>query len=111
MDEIEEAMEKYKGLVPLVYDIERQELDEAKPNEYKYAVYLKLEADIVIRHHKYKRCLEKAKTLDRDATISNFMIVTEKEDGQKENHKKKAAFYRKWSNKWLDLAEHYKEGI
>jgi hypothetical protein len=63
------------------------------------------------RHHKYKRCLEKAKTLDRDATISNFMIVTEKEDGQKENHKKKAAFYRKWSNKWLDLAEHYKEGI
>ena len=100
--------------------------------KYRRAVYDKAEADKVIaelkkacndkddwclltlkenRHHKYKLCLEMAKTLDRDATISNFMIVTEKEDGQKENHKKKAAFYRKWSNKWLDLAEYYKEGI
>ena len=69
------------------------------------------EKDKELRHQKYKRCLDKAKTLDRDATLSNFMIVTEKEDGQKENHKKKAAFYRKWSDKWLDLAEHYKEGI
>lgn len=80
--------------------------------------YLKSEVDAVIaekdkelRHHKYKRCLQKAKTLDRDATISNFMIVTEKEDNQKENHKKRAAFYCKWSNKWLEIAEKFKPEV
>ena len=49
MDEvIEEASKKYQGLVPLVYDIETMGLDEARPQDMPYAVYLKREADKVI---------------------------------------------------------------
>ena len=45
---IVEAQKKYKGLVPLVYDIETMALDEARPEDMEYAVYLKREADKVI---------------------------------------------------------------
>jgi hypothetical protein len=48
MDEVVEALEKYQGLVPLVYDIETMSLDEARPEDMPYAVYLKREADKVI---------------------------------------------------------------
>ena len=43
-----EAQKKYKGLVPLVYDIETMGLAEARPEDMQYAVYLKREADKVI---------------------------------------------------------------
>lgn len=46
MDEvIEEALEKHQGLVPLVYDAETMALEEARPQDMQYAVYLKREAD------------------------------------------------------------------
>lgn len=48
MDEVAEAIEKYHGLVPLVYDIETMGLAEARPQDMYYAVYLKREADKVI---------------------------------------------------------------
>lgn len=48
MDEvIEEALEKHQGLVPLVYDAETMALEEARPQDMQYAVYLKREADKV----------------------------------------------------------------
>ena len=47
-DIIEEAGKKYQGLVPLVYDIETMGLDEARPQDMPYAVYLKREADKVL---------------------------------------------------------------
>lgn len=48
MDEVVEALEKYQGLVPLVYDVETMGLAEARPQDMPYAVYLKREADKVI---------------------------------------------------------------
>ncbi len=48
MDEVAKALEKYRGLVPLVYDIETMSLDEARPEDMQTAVYLKREADKVI---------------------------------------------------------------
>ncbi len=48
MDEVVEALEKYQGLVPLVYDAETMALKEARPQDMYYAVYLKREADKVI---------------------------------------------------------------
>lgn len=48
MDEVVEALEKYQGLVPLVYDVETMGLAEARPQDMQYAVYLKREADKVI---------------------------------------------------------------
>lgn len=97
MDEIEEAMEKYKGLVPLVYDIERQELDEAKTDEYKYAVYLKTEADKVIAHQKYKRCELMAMWCWAIRELNRF--------GDQDYMN----FAEKWRKRWLKLAEHFKE--
>ena len=48
MDEVEKALEKYQGLVPLVYDAETMALEEARPEDMPYAVYLKREADKVL---------------------------------------------------------------
>lgn len=48
MGEVEEALKKYQGLVPLVYDIETMALEEARPQDMQSAVYLKREADKVI---------------------------------------------------------------
>lgn len=45
MDEVVEAIEKYHGLVPLVYDITTMSLVEARAEDMQYAVYLKREAD------------------------------------------------------------------
>jgi hypothetical protein len=53
MDEVVDAIEKYHGLVPLVYDVEAMSLDEARPEDMPYAVYLKREADKVIAQLKH----------------------------------------------------------
>ena len=65
MDEVAEAIEKYQGLVPLVYDIETMGLAEARPEDMQYAVYLKREADKVFAEkneeiRRLKRALYKA---------------------------------------------------
>ena len=140
MDEVEEALEKYQGLVPLVYDIETMSLDEARPEDMQTAVYLKREADKVIaekdkeiqrlenlcesyridcdnlaireanayreierdnkqiRHQKHKRCLAMAKWCksmmvfnDRYGTMTKWL------------------HYNRWHNRWLELAEKFKE--
>ena len=59
-------------------------------------VYLKYEADKVIAHHKYKRCLAMAKWCYAkwDDTATKYY---------------KSVWYRKWEVKWLELAEKFKE--
>ena len=99
MDEvIEEASKKYQGLVPLVYDIETMGLDEARPQDMPYAVYLKREADKVIAHQKYKRCLAMAKLCNEKWLVYNFAEIPTK-----------LGFYDKWEKRWLELAEKFKE--
>ncbi len=39
MDEVVEALEKYQGLVPLVYDVETMGLVEARPQDIPYEDY------------------------------------------------------------------------
>ena len=97
MDEVIEAIEKYQGLVPLVYDIETMVLDEARPQDMPYAVYLKREADKVIARHKYKRCLAMAKLCHWKMGV--FIYKKEKNE-----------FYYRWHKRWLTLADKYKEG-
>lgn len=97
MNEIEEDMEKYKVLVPLVYDLERQELYEAKHDEYKYAVYLKSEADRYIAHLKMKRCYRMAYW----CACRSIAFLDE--------NFAKSEWYDKWKFAWRKLAEHYKE--
>lgn len=105
MDEVVEAIEKYQGLVPLVYDIETMSLVEARPQDMQYAVYLKREADKVIAHQKYKRCLAMAKIAQDDWHLHNSFYAM----GHQEFEKRKCEFYEKWRKRWLELAYKFKE--
>ena len=113
MDEVVEALEKYHGLVPLVYDIETMSLDEARSEDMPYAVYLKREADKVIaeldrvtdqkcdelRHSNYKRCLAMAKWCERKRIdAADYRIPREKWN-----------FYDNWHTRWLEFAEKFKD--
>ena len=60
--------------------------------------YLKSEADKVIAHHKYKRCFKMAKW------CISMMIFNSKYGTDKKWH-----LYKKWRNRWLELAEKFKE--
>ena len=57
-------------------------------------IYLKAEADKVIAHNKYKRCLAMAEWCDAESYVADA-------DGDYEDMK----WYQKWHNKWLALAE------
>ena len=61
-------------------------------------VYLKSEADEVIRHQKYKRCLVMAKWCN-ERYILDFCLY---ELG-------KTRFYERWENRWLNIAAQFKE--
>ena len=98
MDEVVEALEKYQGLVPLVYDIETMSLDEARPEDMQTAVYLKREADKVIAHQKIKRC-------EAMADYCSYKAWYYKYNGKEEK------FYRwmKFRRIWVKLYNHFKE--
>ena len=97
MDEFVEALEKYQGLVPLVYDIETMSLDEARSEDMQYAVYLKREADKVIARQKFKRCLAMAKWCDAERDIFNLTPKVTKVE-----------FFARWHKRWSMLAEKFK---
>ena len=60
--------------------------------------YLKSEADKVIAHHKYKRCLAMAEWCDAESDVADA-------DGDYEDMR----WYQKWHQKWMELAEKFKE--
>ena len=59
--------------------------------------YIKSEADKVIAHHKYKRCLAMAWWCSAELG----MLVSTWES--------KIKHYKKWYKRWLELAEKFKE--
>ena len=62
--------------------------------------YLKSEADKVIAHHKYKRCLDKAKWC-------KLWYEEEKNEWQLKDvhHWFRMSLFDKWYKRWLELAE------
>ena len=112
MDEVIEAIEKYQGLVPLVYDIETMGLAEARPQDMYYAVYLKREADKVIAHQKYKRCLMMAQEWRNYAAFCGMQSSCH-------NHRGFGKTAEKWTwkefhawkcvKRWREFAEELKE--
>lgn len=94
MDEVAEALEKYRGLVPLVYDIETMGLAEARPQDMYYAVYLKREADKVIARHKYKRFVAMARWSKAGMYLSYECDF-------------KREWWNKWRKRWLELADQF----
>lgn len=66
--------------------------------------YLKSEADKVIAHQKYKRCLAMVKYCEYRFMNLEKMIDTE-------YRTKKMRFSHRWWVKWLKLADKFKEDI
>ncbi len=64
-------------------------------------VYLKSEADKVIAHHKYKRCLAMA------WWCASRSLAWCYDPADEELHK--SDFYDKWKLRWRELAEKFKE--
>ena len=60
--------------------------------------YPKAEADKVIAHNKYKRCLAMAKWCDDAARLATW---------DKDYHR--CGWYNKWMLRWLKIAEQFKE--
>lgn len=112
MDEVAEAIEKYHGLVPLVYDIETMGLAEARPQDMYYAVYLKREADKVIAHNKYKRCLAMAKRCEAEAhkrLTQQCALVSFQETDRFQYLQRNFMHFSRWHKRWLKIAKHFKE--
>lgn len=69
-------------------------------------VYLKSEADEVICHQKYKRCVAIAR---RCFTKSNYHFhLAQSGEDSKENIRK-YAIATKWSHRWLNIADQFKD--
>ena len=64
--------------------------------------YPKDEADKVIAHHKYKRCLGIA-AVCFEKSYSTTLVKYDKESGYRLN------FYDWWGKRWLKIAEKFKE--
>lgn len=68
-------------------------------------VYLKSEANKVIAHYKYKRCLAMARIAQDDWHLHNSFYAM----GLQEFEKRKCEFYEKWRQRWLAIANKFKE--
>ena len=82
------------------------ELDEIRTDAIVGSLYyLKDEADKVIRHQKYKRCLDNAKWC---FTKSNYHFVLARHGEDAKENNRKSILYSKWHKRWLELAEVFK---
>ena len=61
-------------------------------------VYLKSEADELICHQKYKRCLAMAKWCNERYILDDCLYELGK-----------TRFYERWENRWLNIAAQFKE--
>ena len=73
--------------------------------------YLKSEADKVIAHNKYKRCLAMAEWCRMH---DEFTQLESERLGLPQRtlfleYRRKAMWWNKWHNRWLELAEKFKE--
>lgn len=68
--------------------------------------YPKSEADKVIAHHKYKRCLAMAKWSAAECVVNQDIYkryLTHKSEFR-------IGHFRKWYNRWIAIAEKFKDG-
>ena len=81
--------------------------DHVAVTEDETEFYLKSEADEVIQHQKYKRCFAMAEMCD---------ARYEEEDAKVNGHaaswaytSKEMKYWERWSQRWLNLADRFKE--
>lgn len=78
---------------------------ELRHNEYD-EFYLKYEADKMIEHHKYKRCLAMAKWCEIEE--KRLEAIAPIFDTDKECLEYNSDYWNKWHNRWMELAEKFK---
>ena len=71
--------------------------------------FLKSEADKVIAHQKYKRCLAMAKWCESEE--NRLEAISPIFDTDKEYWEYNSDYWGKWHNRWLEIAEKFKEGV
>ena len=69
--------------------------------------FLKSEADKVIAHQKYKRCLAMAKWCESEE--NRLEAISPIFDTDKEYWEYNSDYWGKWHNRWLEIAEKFKE--
>ena len=67
-------------------------------------VYIKSEADKVIAHQKYKRCLNKAEWCEERCARYDLL-----QEHSGFSWRREIDFYFRWYQRWLELAEKFKE--
>ena len=68
----------------------------------------KLEYDLNIRHHKYRRCLAMAKWCEAKYDAEDAMVNGHYSSW--EYISKEMKYWERWGKRWLELAEQFKEG-
>ena len=73
--------------------------------------YLKSEADKVIAHNKYKRCLAMVKWCKAEAEINHNSAYEASEylPSREDYFRRRAEHYERWQKRWLELAEQFKD--
>lgn len=74
-----------------------------------YWWYEKSEADKVIAHQKYKRCLDNAWQCKKLSYVYTVNACNHRGWNIERYYDKKAELYRKWHKRWLELAGQFKE--
>lgn len=77
----------------------RESIENNEPVYYDY--YAKSEADKVISHHKYKRCVAMAKWCQSCRFAWSFI--------PEDDIVHKSDYFKKWEKRWLELAKKFKE--
>ena len=88
---------------------ELKAIDMIVNDDYKTKVYFKSEADKVIAHQKYKRCLDNAWQCKKLIYVYTVNACNHRGWNIERYYDKKAELYRKWHKRWLKIAEKFKE--
>ena len=72
-------------------------------------VYLKSEADKVIAHQKYNRCLLRSVIAEMNAIHFKDLFYGEGSESLADEYNKQITIHYKWQIRWLALAEKFKE--
>ena len=70
---------------------------------------LKSEADMEIRHQKYKRCLDQVENCRTSSVYFFHLCEREKDEGKAAEYRRISDWFDKWEERWLELAERFKE--
>ena len=70
---------------------------------------LKSEADMEIRHQKYKRCLDQVENCRTSSVYFFHLCEREKVEGKAAEYRRISDWFDKRVERWLELAERFKE--